>query len=55
VVRLTGPGTMATQPYAVGRNSDHAQLMSRLQQALESKESRDRFVSAGFQLQGPLP
>ena len=55
VVRLTGPGTMAIQPYAVSRNSDHAQLMSRLQQALESKVSRDRFVSAGFQWQEPLP
>jgi len=29
--------------------------MSRLQQALESKVSRDRFVSAGFQLQESLP
>ena len=55
VIRLTGPGTMAIQPYAVSRNSDHAQLMSRLQQALESKVSRDRFVSAGFQWQEPLP
>ncbi|MCX6861837.1 MAG: molybdate ABC transporter substrate-binding protein [Verrucomicrobia bacterium] len=55
VVRLTGPGTIAIQPYAVSRNSDHAQLMSRLQQALESKVSRDRFVSAGFQLQESLP
>jgi len=55
VIGLTGPGTMAIQPYAVSRNSDHAQLMSRLQQALESKVSRDRFVSAGFQWQEPLP
>jgi hypothetical protein len=55
VVRLTGPGTIAIQPYAVSRNSDHAQLMSRLQRALESKESRNRFVSAGFQLEEPLP
>ena len=55
VVRLTGPGTIAIQPYAVSRNSDHAQLMSRLQQALESKVSRDRFVSAGFQWQESTP
>jgi hypothetical protein len=39
----------------VSRNSDHAQLMSRLQQALESKVSRERFVSAGFQWQESTP
>ena len=55
VVRLSGPGTLAVQPYAVGRDSDHAQLMDRLLRALESKESRDRFVSAGFQVEEVHP
>lgn len=55
VVRLSGPGTLAIQPYAVGRDSDHAQLMGRLLRALESKESRDRFVSAGFQVEEVHP
>jgi len=55
VVTLSGPGTLAVQPYAVGRDSDHAQLMGRLLRALESKEARDRFASAGFQVQEALP
>ena len=48
-IPLSGPGTLAIQPYAVGRDSDHAQLMSRLLRALESKASRERFLAAGFQ------
>lgn len=54
-VALSGPGTLAIQPYAVSRDSDHAQLMSRLLSALESEESRKRFVAAGFQWKEPSP
>lgn len=57
VVELTGPGTIAIQPYAVGRNSGHAQLMERLLATLESPESRQRFEQAGFgwKKQGATP
>lgn len=54
-VPLSGPGTLAVQPYAVGRDSDHAQLMGRLLRALESQASRDRFLAAGFQTEEPAP
>jgi ABC-type molybdate transport system substrate-binding protein len=48
VVRLEGPGTTATQPYAVGRNSSHPLLMARLRNAIRSAQSRERFESVGF-------
>ena len=54
-VPLSGPGNLAVQPYAVGRDSDHAQLMGRLLRALESQASRDRFLAAGFQTEEPAP
>jgi ABC-type molybdate transport system substrate-binding protein len=54
-VPLSGPGTLAVQPYAVGRDSDHALLMGRLLRALESQASRDRFLAAGFQTEEPAP
>jgi hypothetical protein len=46
---------MAIQPYAVGRASDHAQLMTRLLRALESPRSRERFQASGFQVEEPVP
>ncbi|MFM7555917.1 MAG: substrate-binding domain-containing protein [Verrucomicrobiota bacterium] len=55
VVPLSGPGIMAIQPYAVGRGSDHAQLMTRLLRALESLRSRERFQASGFQVEDPVP
>lgn len=48
IIELNGPGTVAIQPYAVGRNSGHAQLMGRLLATLESPDSRQRFEQAGF-------
>jgi len=40
--------TSARQPYAVGLNSDHAELMNRLLLALTSAESKRRFEKMGF-------
>ncbi len=48
VVELSEPEALAIQPYAVGRNSDHAQLMDRLLTTLRSAESRQRFEQTGF-------
>ncbi len=49
VIPLTEPGAQATQPYAVGKNSEHRLLMERLLAALRSAESQKRFQSVGFQ------
>lgn len=49
VVPLSEPEAMAIQPYAVRQNSRHRFLMERLQAALTTPESRNRFESAGFQ------
>lgn len=54
VVELADPGALAVQPYAVGRNSDHAQLMERLLERLRSVESRGRFEAAGFRWRDAL-
>jgi ABC-type molybdate transport system substrate-binding protein len=48
VVELPEPEALAIQPYAIGRNSDHAQLMDRLLATLRSAESRQRFEATGF-------
>lgn len=42
------PGSVAIQPYAVGRNSDQQHLMKRLLETLRSQHSRDRFETSGF-------
>ncbi len=52
-IPLSGPGTLATQPYAVGRDSNNALLMQRLMTALQSDLARARFVSNGFRWKGP--
>jgi molybdate transport system substrate-binding protein len=48
VVRIDHPLARARQPIAVGRNSNHKQLMGRLLNALSSAESEQRFRSVGF-------
>lgn len=48
VVPLAGPGAKAVQPFAVGRQSGHAQLMNRLLAALRSAESRTNYEALGF-------
>jgi ABC-type molybdate transport system substrate-binding protein len=49
VVSLSGPGVLAVQPFAVGRNSDQAHLMDRLLAALRTDGSRRQFEQSGFQ------
>lgn len=48
VVPVREPGALAIQPYAVGRSSDHAQLMERLLAAIRTEDSRRRFEAVGF-------
>ena len=55
VLPLSGPGTTATQPYAVGRDSDYAQLMQQLLQSLQSPASQERFTHSGFRWKTPEP
>ncbi len=53
VIAVSSPGAIAIQPYAVGLESDHAQLMSRLYEKLRAQASRDRFLNAGFRWKVP--
>lgn len=53
VIEIREPDALAVQPYAVGLNSDHAQLMERLLAAIHSSESRARFEGSGFHWRGP--
>lgn len=48
VILLNVPRAKAIQPYAIGKNSEHRQLMERLLEAIRSPESRQRFESVGF-------
>ena len=52
VVRLDQPGSIAVQPYAVGKNSGHRQLMERLRAAIQSDESRATYEALGFRWRG---
>jgi ABC-type molybdate transport system substrate-binding protein len=47
------PCAVAVQPIAVGRDSEHKQLVGRLVAAIHSRESRERFESYGFQWRAP--
>lgn len=48
-IRIQGiPCSIATQPYAVARDSHHRQLCERLLTALRQKSSEDKFTSEGF-------
>jgi ABC-type molybdate transport system substrate-binding protein len=53
VVPLTESGATAVQPFAIGRNSEHALLMDRLLAALRSAESRRHFEAVGFKWCAP--
>jgi len=53
VIELPESEALAIQPYAIGRNSDHAHLMDRLLAALRSRESRQRFEEVGFRWRAP--
>jgi len=42
------PCAVATQPYAVSKDSTHKQLMGRLLDAIRARQSRERFEALGF-------
>jgi molybdate transport system substrate-binding protein len=46
------PCAYAVQPFAVGKDSPHKQLVGRLLAAIRSRESRERFESLRFRWQG---
>ena len=49
-VRIQGlKCSVATQPFAVAKAGNHQQLAARLHERLRSAESKERFVSEGFQ------
>ncbi len=48
LVEITAPLAFASQPFAVGKNSLHAQLMGRLLETIRGQISRERFKSIGF-------
>jgi molybdate transport system substrate-binding protein len=49
-IRIQGlPCAIATQPYAVAKDSPHKQLAQRLLAAIRAQESQERFASEGFQ------
>jgi ABC-type molybdate transport system substrate-binding protein len=48
-VPLDLPGSVATQPFAVGRESRYKHLAGRLLEAIRTLASRERFESVGFQ------
>jgi hypothetical protein len=39
---------VATQPYAVAKDSEHKQLAQRLLAAIRARQSEERFLSEGF-------
>lgn len=47
-IPIDSPLANMTQPYAVGKESPNRQLANRLQEAIKSKESKERFEAAGF-------
>lgn len=47
-VPIDDPLARMTQPYAVGRNTRYKQMMARLQDALTTAASRERFEAEGF-------
>jgi len=47
-IPIDGPLAQMTEPYAVGRHSNYKQMLTRLQTALTSNTSRERFEAEGF-------
>jgi ABC-type molybdate transport system substrate-binding protein len=48
-IRIHGiPCSVATQPYAVAKDSQHKQLAQRLLAAIRARQSQERFLSEGF-------
>ncbi|HZZ72100.1 MAG TPA: extracellular solute-binding protein [Pirellulales bacterium] len=49
MIPIPGADSRAVQPLAVGRNSQHQELAHRLEEALETAKSKQRFEQVGFQ------
>ena len=47
-IRIDIPCALATQPFAVGRESSQKQLAGRLLEAIESAQSKQKFLENGF-------
>ncbi|MBL8828819.1 MAG: molybdate ABC transporter substrate-binding protein [Planctomycetaceae bacterium] len=55
-VRITGlPCSVATQPFAVAKESKQPQLVARLLEAIRTEESQSRFTNEGFRWLGAEP
>lgn len=55
-VRIQGiPCSIATQPYAVAKDSGHRQLGERLRQAIQAESSKETFTREGFRWLKDLP
>lgn len=52
VIHVPLPNAMATQTYAIAKNSTHRRLMERFLERLRSDEGRGRFLNAGFEIVG---
>lgn len=52
LIHVPLPNAMATQTYAIAKNTTHRRLMERFLERLRSVEGRDRFLSAGFEIVG---
>jgi molybdenum ABC transporter molybdate-binding protein len=48
-VPLNVPGSVATQPFAVGKESKYKHLAGRLLETIRARASRERFEAVGFQ------
>ncbi len=48
IVTIDRPGAFATQPFAVGKESNHAQLMNRFLEACVSATGKENFLQYGF-------
>lgn len=50
VVAIDRPNAVATQTYAIGKNSRYPRLMGRFLDRLRSEAGRERFLAAGFEI-----
>jgi molybdate transport system substrate-binding protein len=53
LIRIAHPSAKAVQSFAVGKNSDHKQLLGRLFDSILSTASQERFQLGGFRWLGP--
>ncbi|MFV1994722.1 MAG: extracellular solute-binding protein [Verrucomicrobiales bacterium] len=48
IIDIDRPNAVAEQPWAIGRNSEHKQLLERFYEAVVSQAGKDRFLTHGF-------